>query len=191
MIHTYTCYAPEEMNKNIGAMYNKFMSMVEDDDWVCFLDHDAMFTTHNWYKMLEGVVREDKQIGLLTAITNRIGNIDQIIFDKMSPEAQNHDMYFHRKIGHERMIEYGSQIRIAKGPISGIVMLTPKKVWKEVGGFKDGFLSVDNDYDAKVRKAGYITGILDGLYVYHWYRADGKPMQGWGYPQSTNLPCIN
>ena len=199
MIHTYTCYAPASINKNIGAVYNQFMEMIGEDDWACFLDHDAMFTTHNWYKMLEQIVSlvEDRsgaranQIGLLTAVTNRIGNVEQIIFDKSSSEAQNHDMYFHRKIGHERAIEYGSQCRVAQNLISGIVMLTSKKVWKQCGGFKGGFLSVDNDYDAKVRQAGYITVILDGLYVYHWYRADGQPMQGWQYPIETNLPKIN
>lgn len=185
---------------NIGATYNKFIGMVNDDDWVCFLDHDAMFTVHNWYKMLEQIVAivddrsgaRDKQIGLMTGVTNRIGNVEQIIFPKTSPEAQNHDMYFHRKIGYKRMIEFGSQARVANNLISGILMLTPKRVWKECGGFKDGFLSVDNDYDAKVRRAGYKTLILDGLYLYHWYRAAPKKgeLQGWGYPESTNLPPI-
>ena len=194
MIHTYTCYAPMSMDKNIGATYNKFMGMVNDDDWVCFLDHDAMFTTHAWYKQLEQVVERIEEaklpIGLLTAVTNRIGNVEQIIFNKISAEAQNHDMYFHRKIGRERMIEFGISGREATNLISGIVMLTSKKAWKETGGFKDGFLGVDNDYDLQVRKAGYKTVILDGLYVYHWYRADGQPMQGWQYPVETNLPLI-
>ena len=195
MIHTYTCYAPVSVDKNIGATYNKFMEMVSNDDWVCFLDHDAMFTTHNWYKMLEQVVSRIEEvnlsIGLLTGVTNRIGNDEQIIFEKTSPEAQNHDMYFHRKIGYERMLKHGIYRREAKIVISGIVMLTSKKVWSECGGFKDGFLGVDNDYDKKVRSAGYKTVILDGLYLYHWYRADGQPMQGWSYPTDTNLPRIN
>jgi hypothetical protein len=56
MIHTYIPYAPSSINKNIGAVYNGFMNMISDDDWACFLDHDAMFTTLDWYKQLEDIV---------------------------------------------------------------------------------------------------------------------------------------
>jgi GT2 family glycosyltransferase len=194
MIHNYVAYAPKNFDKNIGRVYNQFMELVAEDDWVCYIDHDSMMTTPEWYKMLEEAVETIQQknlpIGLLTAVTNRIGNNEQIIFDKNSPEAQNHDMYFHRKVGQERMKKYGLSARVAMGFISGIVMLTPKRVWEQCGGFKEGFLGVDNDYDRKVRKCGYDTCIMDGLYVYHWYRADGLPLQGYGYPAETNLAPV-
>ena len=194
MIHNCIAYAPQSTAMNIGAVYNQFMEMIGDDDWACFLDHDAMFTTHNWYKILEAAVKytEDKKvpIGLITGVTNRIGNVEQRIFDKRSIDAQNHDMYFHRKIGNDRLTNYGLSVRTAKNLISGIVMLTSKKVWKTSGGFKDGFLSVDNEYDRRARMAGFTTVIMDGLYIYHWYRADGYPMQGLDYPIKTNLPRI-
>ncbi|NTV97774.1 MAG: hypothetical protein HGA70_01235 [Chlorobiaceae bacterium] len=194
MIHNYIAYTPKNINRNIGRVYNQFMQLVPADDWVCFIDHDAMMTTFEWYKMLETVVETIEQkkmpIGLLTAVTNRIGNNEQIIFDKNSPEAQNHDIYFHRTIGRKRMIDHGLSVRVAKNLISGVVMLTSKKVWQQCGGFRDGFLGVDNDYDRKVRSVGYDTCIMDGFYVYHWYRADGFPGQGYGYSPASNLGPI-
>jgi len=197
MIHPYISYAPKEKKKNIGWAYNNFMKMIGEDDWACFVDHDAIFTIPNWYPVLEEVVYEiengresNRSVGLLTAVTNRIGNVEQILFSKTSDEAKNHDMYFHRKIGQEQYRKYGLGVLQANNLISGILMLTSKKAWKKSGGFKDGFLGVDNDYDKKIRNAGYRTLILQGIYMYHWYRANPKPgeLQGWGYPTSTNLP---
>lgn len=197
MIHPYIPYAPADKNKNIGWVYNNFMEMIGDDDWACFVDHDAMFTISDWYPRLQNMVDaidsgdfDFSNIGLITALTNRIGNQEQIVFLKDSDEAQNHDMYFHRKLGKSLSIKNDHKVTYAKNLISGILMLTPKRVWKKTGGFKDGFLGVDNDYDAKVRKAGYKTVIMHEIYMYHWYRANAAPgeLSGWGYNPTNNLP---
>jgi len=191
MIHAYIPYAPSSIDKNIGAVYNGFMNMIADDDWACFLDHDAMFTTLNWYKQLEEIVAGLNNFhynaGLLTACTNRIGNPEQVV---PGIESQNHDIYYHRKIGKQRQLEYGTSLRECQIRISGVVILISKAVWKQTGGFSDGFLGVDNDIDNKIRDLGYKSYIMDGVYCYHWYRADGIPLQGYGYPKESNLPPI-
>ena len=191
MIHTYIPYAPRSSDKNIGAVYNDFMAMISDDDWACFLDHDAMFTTLDWYKQIEEIIEEislsDRPVGLLTTCTNRIGNLEQVI---AGIESQNHDIYYHRKIGRQRQLEYGKSLRECDFLMSGIVILISKKVWKKTNGFIDGFLGVDNNIDQQIRTLGYKSYIMDGVYCYHWYRADGIPIQGIGYPKESNLTAI-
>ena len=56
MIHTYIPYAPKTQKLNLGWAYNNFMSLVEEDDWVLFLDHDATFTTRDWYPQIEETI---------------------------------------------------------------------------------------------------------------------------------------
>lgn len=191
MIHTYIPYAPKSMDKNIGAVYNNFMQMIPEDDWACFLDHDAMFTTLNWYQQLENIIEDlgsgEHDAGLLTVCTNRIGNLEQLI---EGADPLNHDIYYHRKIGKQRQVEYGNSLRVCEHLISGIVILIPKKVWQQTCGFSHGFLGVDNDIDSKIRELGYKSYIMDGVYCYHWYRADGIPIQGVGYSKGSNLPAI-
>ncbi len=191
MIHTYIPYAPRSLDKNIGAVYNDFMRMIPDHDWACFLDHDAMFTTLNWYQQLEDMIESPSfsqhNVGLLTACTNRIGNLEQITPDI---DPQNHDIYYHRTIGKQRQLQYGTSLRECDYVISGVVMLISKDVWQQTDGFADGFLGVDNDIDRKVRALGYKTYIMDGVYCYHWYRADGVPIQGVGYAKENNLSAI-
>jgi hypothetical protein len=158
------------------------MEMIGDDDWALFLDADATFTTPDYYQQIETIVeiieKKDLNIGLLTACTNRIGNAEQIVFPKNSPEAYNHDIDFHRKVGKEIQEKNRNTLIKCNDPISGVVLLLPKRVWQQTPGFVDGFLSVDNHIDYDIRKLNYDTGIMTGVYVYHWYRADWKETGG-------------
>jgi glycosyltransferase involved in cell wall biosynthesis len=49
MIHTMVPFAPD---MNLGAAYNRAMSLIHEDDWACFCDHDMMFTTRYWHAQL-------------------------------------------------------------------------------------------------------------------------------------------
>ena len=174
MIHTYIPYCPKSLGQDLGWAYNNFMENVADDDWVCFLDHDAMFTTMHWYHQLEEIVSENPDGGLFTVVTNRIGNPAQKFKGLHDPD--NHDMRIHRKAGEAIKTRYGNKVTdlTNEREISGLVMLVSKKVWQDVGGFKSGFLSVDNDMHRKCRDNGYKVYLMDGVYVYHWYRGDGN-----------------
>jgi hypothetical protein len=49
-------------------------------------------------------------------------------------------------------------------------MLVRKDLWKEVGGFKSGMLSVDNDFHYKCINKKESVLLMMGVYIYHWYR---------------------
>ena len=174
MIHTYIPYCPKEQSGfNLGWAYNNFMNLVGDDDWVCFLDHDATFTTMYWYHQLEDIIKEHTDVGLFTALTNRIGQPAQVID---SVDKENHDISYHRKIGKKIQQEHFTSITPFNNPevlLSGVVILISKKTWKATGGFKDGFLRVDRDMHERCIDNNIKVGLMNGVYVYHWYRGDG------------------
>ena len=39
--------------KDLGKAYNACLNEHADEDWVAFLDHDAIFTTNDWYLQLQ------------------------------------------------------------------------------------------------------------------------------------------
>jgi GT2 family glycosyltransferase len=133
-----------------------------------------MFTTKRWYQQICDVIEDRPDAGIITCVTNRIGNNEQL-YDNgdIIDDESEHNITFHRAIG-ERLAK-ASIIRdlTYKNPISGMLMCISKKVWKEMGGFRDGFLGVDNKAHTDVRVIGYKIYCIDSLYVYHWYRADG------------------
>lgn len=167
MIFTFIAY---DSAKNLGAAYNRSMKIIGPRDWGCFVDHDAMWTTADWYRQLEAAVRAKPDAGMFTAVTNRIGSPHQRV---RGVDPNNHDIRYHRARGRAlaRQTEIVDVTDVA--PTSGVVMCLSRRVWRRAGGFKSGMLGVDNAMHASLKRRGLRIYLLPGLYVYHWYRGDG------------------
>ena len=177
MIYTHIAYAPVECEKNLGCAYNKFMDILpNDDDWGCFLDHDAMFTTSDWYNQLTEIIECNDDVGIFGCRTNRIARAFHLVGNI---DVYNQDISYHRKIGKHIQHNWYKDVFLLEKDLtheygfSGVCILIKKKVWKQIGGFEpNGFLAVDDDIRKKADKHKIKIGIMNGVYVYHWYRAD-------------------
>ena len=179
MIYTFIPYAPKEHDKDLAWAYNECMKLLpNDDDWACFIDHDAMFTTPNWYHQLNDIIKKNPQYSCFTVATNRVAASWQI------PEGVNsinHDIGYHRDIGVSlQASNYSQVIDITKPPgipFSGVVILYKKSVWKKVP-FEpygpDRITGVDNLLHTTLREQGHKVGLMCGVYVYHWYRTESQ-----------------
>lgn len=177
---------PHDVGADLGRAYNEVMRRVQDDDWVCFLDHDAMFTTRTWFRQLSEVVEEHPDAGLFSVMTNRVGNPQQ---ELRGVDKDNHDVAYHRRIG--KQVAEGRHEGVVDLPLvldmdypgwnwlAGVVLLTSKKAWSQVMidekvGFPEGyFLGLDNFYHKEQRRLGNKCYLLTRVYVYHWFRAGG------------------
>jgi GT2 family glycosyltransferase len=162
-----------DAEKNLGRAYNEVMSRLLPDDWVVFIDHDALWTTRDWYRQLTAVIAASPDAGLITAVTNRVGPCSR---RQISPGApKGHDMREHFAFGAKQRDRYKNSLEdVTKGPvISGVVMCLSRSTWQEMGGFASGFFGVDNDAHRAICALGKRIYLMRGLYVYHWYRADG------------------
>ena len=192
VLYTFIPYAPEDQSRNLGWAYNRFMSLLpDDDDWACFLDHDAMFTTRGWYSQIVQLTQAYPRTGCFTAMTNRVGNPAQIhgfdrsrlregvervpsIFETLERSHNHHDLMRHREIGAELMRTAYADVEVLgpDDPMSGVVMVVRKQVWNTLK-FVDGFLGVDRAFHEACNRKGLDVILMRGVYVYHWYRGDG------------------
>jgi len=191
MIYTHIPYAPRDHNLDLGWAYANFMDKLGIDDWACFMDHDAMFTTINWHQQLMDIISLYPEAGCFTCMTNRVGNPIQIagydmgwLANESDPKQKhrkllyakfdNHDIRNHRKIGKGLFENYYSDVMEldANHLMSGVLILISKKIWKTIK-YKSGFLGIDNDLHSQCLKNGYKVYLMKGVYVYHWYRGDG------------------
>jgi len=159
---------PYEPGGEVGQAYNRYMENA--DDWVLFLDQDVFLCNPNWYEICLDAIRfHGNEAGWITCWTNRIGRTEQ----KHPDAPESNDIEEHRQFAKKLWDENGVQVTditdMGKDLGSGFFMLTNKMVWRKVGGFKDGFLGVDNDYHVRIRNHGFKMLRLDGLYVYHHY----------------------
>jgi GT2 family glycosyltransferase len=164
------CSIAYDLERNLGRAYREILERLKPEDHCVFLDHDACWTTRDWYKQILTAIDRYPDAGLFGAMCNRIGNKEQV------PDGvpKCHDMAAHREFGLELQQKYGSEgIDVTNGHVlSGVVLCIPAAAR---AGLKipDGFFGVDNEMHRAVRRMGKRVYILRGLYVQHWYRGDG------------------
>ena len=165
------CCVPYSPDGDLGGAYNRFMQLLPEDGWACFLDHDAIWTTRHWYDQIARAITAVPNAGAITAVTNRIGNARQLA--RRAPA--DHDMRKHRKFGMVQLVQHGEKlVDITNAePMSGVVIILSKVAWRACGPLPSGLLGVDNYLHAALRRAGRRVFLMPGLFVYHWYRGDG------------------
>lgn len=170
MIYFFTPYSWE---KNIGQAYNQYIRLVpNDDDYICLMDGDIMFLTADFGDHLQNIVNKYPEASLFTCLTNRVGNRGQCYRGDMS---ENFDVKFHEAIAKDLQARNYFLVSPVNRVISGHLLLFKKKVWREVGGFfEKGILKVDNDFSRKVLLKRGIIYLMEGVYVFHKYRTNGK-----------------
>jgi len=172
MIYTFIPYSPDLKKYNLGAMYNKFMRLLpNDDDWACLIDHDVMFTRKNWYHQLMDIIKKHPDYGCLTGRTNRIG----CSWQKVRELENSNNIEEHKRLGKELQDKFWDEVedRTNDMLMSGFLMLVKKSVWKEVPFRevyeRDGMAGVDNHFHEDLKNKGYKIGLMKGVYLYHWY----------------------
>jgi hypothetical protein len=174
---------PFSTEMNLGKAYNEAMALLPENAWACFLDHDAIWTTREWYRQIAEAIRTVPDAGALTAVTNRIAAPWQQVGD-----PDNHDMAHHRRFGAERLkIRTLLDVTDTKG-FGGCVIVLSKRAWQRVRGFVDGILCVDHKMHFALRDAGLRIWLMENLYVYHWRRAFGDELPK-STPRAENCPC--
>jgi len=176
MIYTFIPYSIE---KNLGKAYNQCLDLLpNDNDFAVLLDHDACFTTYNWYKQLNGITNKYTECGCFVSMTNRIGCEWQRLYTPDSENWNNNDIYTHRIAGAELYANYYDDIKdvskVDRGKVlGGVMILIKKSIWKKVGGFKEkGILGIDNQLHWDLMDIDEKVYLMKGVYLYHFYRGE-------------------
>jgi GT2 family glycosyltransferase len=183
---------PYEPARRIGTAYNKECAALDAGDWIIFIDFDVMIMNPYWPEICnDAIEKHGHLVGLFTCFTNRIGCRLQVAPPVAGFTPQNgnwdhkltntYDIMWHFKYSkdlYDRNRGRVVDMTKAKGRFSGFFLVTSKKVWEKVGGFKtDSFFHVDVDYYDKVKKAGYHTALIADLYCFHMYQREAlKPL---------------
>lgn len=171
-IWTEIAYCRNQDFKDLGFYYNeivdKYQSEQFKDDWLCILDHDARFLNDSWYQVMERHINESgNEYKLFTCLTNRVANNQQRV-QSLWDEDKNS---IHKKYADERLNFHSLSDMHRADSISGVLLLFPCQLgirFRETGKC----LGIDNYFHWDILTAGYKAGLMNDLYVYHWYRFD-------------------
>ncbi len=168
-----TTFIPYALDGNLGPVWNGILESLPEDAWAAILDHDAMFTTTVWYKQIIRAIKE-QPLGSFSCVSNRIGlesrwqsvNRDDI-------EAGEHDIRVHRVFGSQQTDDQSLTDVTDRELMAGMFFVISKRTFRLIGPFPDGLRGLDNALHMRLRLKGLRLYCINGLYVYHWYRADG------------------
>jgi GT2 family glycosyltransferase len=171
MLFNFVPYADAAHFKNLGWAYNRCMNLLSDTDTALFVDHDAMFTTGDWYRCIELALEENPSFSCLTCITNRIGRHYQ---KAPGIDRKSNDILYHRQAGQRFLTQHGTRVVdiTNEKELSGVVIVLRRSAWGKVK-FREKpnqLLGIDNALHRDLRRAGLKIGLMQGIYVYHWYR---------------------
>lgn len=163
-IHYMTPFA---LDKNLGAGYNRCFELVKkQEDYICFVDADAMFLTPDYGSQLFEIVKKNPGAGMFTCLTNRVANKMQLYKGKVSEDP---DIRNHRRIAMSLQMSHRHTLKRVRRPVSGVLMMVQKKVWLS-HRFPNGLLGVDNTFTQRLLDAGLPVYVMMGVYVFHYYR---------------------
>lgn len=163
---------PGATDKNLGKSINTLIEPLPSEDWICLRDIDTMPLHHRvFFKQCEDIASRGG-FGIVGCITNRIGMVKQLHNGALS---EDYNLLNHIRIAEDRYNRYGSEVIEHNTTLAGVMMLFSKKVWLDVGGFREGGIMVDGafiDYHFSndVINKGYKLGLARGIYVFHVYR---------------------
>lgn len=138
------------------------------DNDVILLNDDAILQTPGGFTLLQKAARENQEYGLIAAVTNCVGNINQ----------------YPRGIG----------LREDHKMVCFIAVLIPRRTIDLVGLLDERYCldygCEDNDYCESVRRAGLKIGIHDGCFVDHKSLTStfrGDPTRSASYAKNLRL----
>jgi len=178
---------PARSDKNLGKACNDIIRALPDDSWICQRDIDTLPLDHvSFIRQCEDIAKAN-EYGLVSCMTNRLGLPWQLVYDEIQPENQI-NMINEVDVAKNKAYKYGSTVEEAPREVAGVMMLFPKSVWLEVGGFKEGGIifgnqMLDNIFYEAVKAKGHKVGIAKGIYLFHLYRF-GKDRK-----DKTHLSC--
>lgn len=160
---------PFSIDKNLGAAYNRSLSLIPDDDWVCLIDYDVLLLTPDAGNIIHEYAARNLDAGLITCYTNRVSpkSTAQLLTGSL---MECSDIKSHILLAEEQR-KHLYQITEINQDISGMLMMISKRTWNEFKFSESGkCLGVDTEYNRRLRAAGKKILRADGLYCFHTYR---------------------
>lgn len=171
---------------DLGHAYNRCMALIPEGDWACFIDHDVFFTTKVWFRQIEEAIQQQPDAGMFCAFTNRLSASKsqwQMIGDPTEEDVKALRVYggkIERRFGARLREVTTDKQRKGLQPNSGFFMVISKATWTLIGGAPHGKGQVDYAIHRAIEKAGKKIYLIEGLFLYHWFRPDIFPMREYG-----------
>lgn len=160
---------PFSQSKNIGAEYNKCISELPDDCYICLRDQDTLPLRSDWGNQIYQVIQSNAYFDIIGCMTNRLRAPYQLAAGQFSNDP---DISNHIQIANELWNQHNTLVTDVPG-VAGMCMIFRKSVWEKIR-FEENSIFFDKQFCENAQKLGMHIGVARGVYMFHLYRFGQK-----------------
>lgn len=154
-------------NRGFAAANNQGAELAQGR-YLCLLNNDTV-VHGGWLSTLVGHLRQHAHLGLVGPVTNAIGNEAKIAvgYTDLAGMPAWADAWTAARSGRLEPIPM----------LAFFCVVFPREVWRRVGKLDERFgigMFEDDDYNRRVRAAGFDVRLARDAFVHHWQRASFK-----------------
>lgn len=165
---------PYSTDKRLFEAYDREVMLLENDtDWVCFLDGDTAFLTHNWGHVIADYTKKYPDTGLFTCYASRCHYQWQLPPQSRMEEPS---ILYHRMMAKQLDRNYQGQVMELKKIIAGHLMVIQKSTWVQIRDelkkttASKKILGVDTKISHAVMRTGKKIRLMQSIYLLHYLR---------------------
>ena len=168
-------FTPYSFKKKMFDAWDQYMNLVQNpEDWVCLMDGDVAFLLSDFGHQMQDYIDKYPDTGLFTCYASRTSR-PYLRWGKA--DMENPSLVYHgNKAKQIYNAHHGEVIDLADDNPLGYLMLIKKSTWLIIRDqliewtSNKRILGVDTRISVAVRKAGFKTYLMKGMYVMHYYR---------------------
>ena len=163
-------FQPFDNLGNLGAAYNECQEGLADEDWICIMDQDVCVLDSRVKKWIARTIQANPNVQVFVPVTNRLSAYDQRVNNAFSVV----NIVWHKSVTVKRHNTFKYRVRKPTQTPAGMMVIMQAHLLREFP-FRNGLMYIDTDWFQRIEKAGVSVGIMEGVYVFHYYRlTEGK-----------------
>lgn len=171
MIYFFTPYSFE---KKLFEAYDKYMSLIGEQDWACFLDGDTAFLRSDFGFRLKEYTERYPDTGMFICYASRC----HYHFQQVNGGADMNDpsILRHKDICDDIDAKYRGQVQDVHRRAAGHLLMIRKSTWSRIRGtiilrtVNKRILGVDTQISYSLLKNGFSIRLMRGIYILHYLR---------------------
>ena len=166
--------SPYAVDYNLGASYNAAANGLKASDYIALMDNDACFLDVRFGRWIAETIKANPHYDIFVPRTNRLRDDMQRVNQMMNVA----DIKKHREVTETIWKKNSTNMIDAERPPAGLCMIMKVSTLRKLK-FRNGLLVIDTDFMWRAKNAGYKIGIMQGIYLFHYYRlAEGADKTG-------------
>ena len=165
---------PYSFNKRLFEAYDDAFSLVDDTDWICFLDCDAAFLEMSDFgHVLQEYIDKYPETGIFTSYASRCHYAPQM---RKGTDIHNKDITVVAQMAVNARQDLHLEVKNMNRRIAGHLIMMQKRKWmqirkhlQELSAGKQ-ILGFDTKLSYSVMHYGYDIRVMRGVLIFHYLR---------------------